>query len=64
MHWYPVFAAQFHMRVLGQIFKLKQVNGRDDLMQHRERLEAYIEEELNASPLLSDIKAMYERKKG
>jgi len=31
--WFPVITAQFHARVLGQIIKLKQDKGRDDLMQ-------------------------------
>lgn len=54
--WYPVMAAQFHARVLGQVFKLSAVNGRDDLMKHRTRLEGYLSRELASVPALSEIR--------
>ncbi len=54
--WYPVIAAQFHARVLGQIVKLSVVNGRDDLLKHRARLEAYLSHELASTPALSEIR--------
>lgn len=49
--WYPVIAAQFHARVLGQIMKLKAEKNRDDLMQFFDPLLARFQEELNHSSL-------------
>lgn len=53
--WYPVMAAQFHARVLGQIVKLSKVNDRNDLMMHKQRLEDYLKVELQ-NPALAEIK--------
>lgn len=60
--YYPVFAAQFHARVLGQIFKLAETIGRADLLAHRSRLEAYLKAELPQSPLLADIYESFKEK--
>lgn len=49
--WYIVMAAQFHARILGQIIKLKTVNGRDDLMQYFDNLLVRFKKELQAPPL-------------
>lgn len=50
--FYDVLAAQFHARVLGQIFKLSETIGRTDLMTHQSRLENYLRQEFKNSPLL------------
>jgi hypothetical protein len=60
--YYPVFAAQFHARVLGQIFKLSETIGRSDLLAHKVRLECYLRAELKQSPMLAQILAMFEQK--
>jgi hypothetical protein len=57
--WYPVIAAQFHARVLGQILKLKDENGRGDLMRYYDDLSQRFEKELHApalAPILRFIK--------
>lgn len=56
--YYPVFAAQFHARVLGQIFKLSETIGRSDLLAHRVRLESYLKKELSQSPLLKELQEL------
>lgn len=56
--YYPVFAAQFHARVLGQIFKLAETIGRTDLLAYQVRLENYLRKELLQSPLLAPFLAL------
>lgn len=58
--WYPVMAAQFHARVLGQIIKLNEVNGRDDLMVYYDQLRMRFEKELQ-NPALAPILQFIQR---
>ena len=53
--WYPVVTAQFHARILGQIIKLKQDKGRDDLMAYYAPLQERFAKELE-HPLLKPVK--------
>jgi len=59
--YYPVFAAQFHARVLGQIFKLSKTLGRTDLIVHQRRLEVYLKKEMGQSQKLAHIRNMLEK---
>lgn len=60
--WYPVIAAQFHARILGQILKLKAENGRDDLMQYYTPLTKRFEKELQ-HPALAPILRLIEQER-
>ncbi len=57
--WYIILSAQFHLRLIGQFIKIKNIKKNDSYMQYIPRVEAYIRKELQYS-ILKDMKYFFD----
>jgi hypothetical protein len=52
--WFRVMATQFHCRIIGQVFRLAILSGKNDLLQYLPRIQNYIKEGLK-DPVLKPL---------
>lgn len=58
--WYKILSAQFHLRLIGQFIRIRDIKKNDSYMKYMPRVEAYIRKELQHS-ILKDMKDFFDR---